>query len=82
MREQRNDSEKEYKYQKQIDELTALGCQMSIVFPPENMSACRFAFSDNSRQNHIPQYMSNPKRMLQDIAKSKASMSLARPVVF
>ena len=76
MREQRNDSEKEYKYQKQIDELTALGCQMSIVFPPENMSACRFAFSDNSRQNHIPQYMSNPKRMLQDIAKSKASMSL------
>lgn len=76
MREQRNDSEKEYKYQKQIDELTALGCQMPTVFSPENMSACRFAFSDNVRQNHIPQYMSNPKRMLQDIAKSKASMSL------
>ena len=76
MREQRNDSEKEYKYQKQINELIALGCQMPTVFSPENMSACRFAFSDNVRQNHIPQYMSNPKRMLQDIAKSKASMSL------
>jgi len=76
MREQRNGSEKEYKYQKQINELIALGCQMPTVFSPENMSACRFAFSDNVRQNHIPQYMSNPKRMLQDIAKSKASMSL------
>ena len=76
MREQRNNPEKEYKYQKQIDELTALGCQMPTVFSPENLSACRFAFSDNARQNHIPQYMSNPKRMLQDIAKSKASMSL------
>ena len=76
MREQRNDSEKDYKYQKQINELTALGCQMPTVFSPENMSACRFAFSDCTRPNHIPQYMSNPKRMLQDIAKSKASMSL------
>lgn len=76
MREQRNDSEKDYKYQKQINELTALGCQMPTVFSPENMSACRFAFSDNAHTNHIPQYMSNPKRMLQDIAKSKASMSL------
>ena len=76
MREQRNDSKKEYKYQKQIDELTALGCQMPTVFSPENMSACRFAFSDYAHPNHIPQYMSNPKRMLQDIAKSKASMSL------
>ena len=49
---------------------------MPTVFAPNNMSACRFAFSDNARQNHIPQYMSNPKRMLQVIAKSKASMSL------
>ncbi|MBQ8988517.1 MAG: hypothetical protein IJ067_02345 [Prevotella sp.] len=76
MREQRNNSEKEYKYQKQIDELKVLGCQMPTVFAPDNMSACRFAFSDDTHQNHIPQYMSNPKRMLQDIAKSKASMSL------
>jgi len=76
MREQRSDSEKEYKYQKQIDELIMLGCQMPIVFSPENMSACRFSFSDNARQNHIPQYMSNPKRMLQDIAKNKTSISL------
>lgn len=76
MREQRNDSEKKYKYQKQIDELTALGCQMPTVFAPNSISACRFVFSDHTHQNHIPQYMSNPKRMLQDIAKSKASMSL------
>lgn len=68
--------EKEYKYQKQIDELKAQGCQMPAVYAPDNMSACRFAFTNDARQNHIPQYMSNPKRMLQDIAKSKASMSL------
>ena len=68
--------ENEYKYQKQIDELIALGCQMPTVFAPDNMSACRFAFSDDMRQNHIPQYLNNPKRMLQDIAKSKVSMSL------
>ena len=49
---------------------------MPTVFAPDNMSACRFAFSDDTHQNHVPQYMSNPKRMLQDISKSKASMSL------
>lgn len=68
--------EKVYKYQKEIDELIALGCQMPSLYAPNNMSACRFSFSDGTHQNHIPQYMSNPKRMLQDIAKSKASLSL------
>lgn len=68
--------EKAYKYQKEIDELIALGCQMPSLYAPDNMSACRFSFSDGTHQNHIPQYMSNPKRMLQDIAKSKASLSL------
>lgn len=68
--------EKAYKYQKEIDELIALGCQMPSLYAPNNMSACRFSFSDSTHQNHIPQYMSNPKRMLQDIAKSKASLSL------
>ena len=61
--------EKEYKYQKQIDVLKALGCQMPTVFAPDNMSACRFAFSDDTSRNHIPQYMSNPKRMLQDMSQ-------------
>lgn len=68
--------EKVYKYQKEIDELIALGCQMPSLYATDNMSACRFSFSDSTHQNHIPQYMSNPKRMLQDIAKSKASLSL------
>ena len=40
------------------------------------MKACRFAFSDASRQNHVPQYMANPKRMLQDTSKGKATTSL------
>ena len=40
------------------------------------MEACRFAFSDTNHQNHVPQYMANPKRMLQDVAKGKANTSL------
>ncbi len=68
--------EKEFKYQIQIDELMTLGYQLPVLYAPGNMQACRFAFSDPMRHNHVPQYLSNPKRMLQDIAKDKASMSL------
>ena len=64
------------KYQKQIDELLALGCQLPELFEPNNMQACRFAFSGEGHINHIPQYMSNPKRMLQDMGKGKANTSL------
>ena len=67
---------KEFKYQKQINELIALGCQMPKLYAPEGMPACRFVFADSIRQSHIPQYLSNPKRMLKDIAKNNASMSL------
>lgn len=69
-------TQNEFKYQKQINELTALGCQMPTLCAPDNMSACRFAFSDTSRQNHIPQYVTQPRRMLQDISRGKATMSL------
>ena len=65
-----------FKYQKQIEELMALGCQLPDLFLPNNMNACRFAFNEAGRQNHIPQYMSNPKRMLQDINKGKGNTSL------
>lgn len=65
-----------FKYQKQIDELLALGCQLPELFEPGKMFACRFAFSGEGRANHIPQYMSNPKRMLQDMGKGKANTSL------
>lgn len=68
--------EPKFKYQKQIDELLAKGCQLPELFVPNNMQACRFAFSEEGHQNHVPQYMSNPKRMLQDISKNKASTSL------
>lgn len=67
---------KKYKYQKQIDELIALGCQLPELYAPNNMKACRFVYSDTSRQSHVPQYMTNPKRMLQDVAKGKATTSL------
>ena len=62
---------KKYKYQQQNDELLATGCQLPALYAPENMDACRFAFSDANHQNHVPQYMSNPKRMLQDVAKER-----------
>lgn len=65
-----------FKYQKQIDELLAMGCQLPELFAPNDMQACRFAFSGEGHINHIPQYMSNPKRMLQDMGKGKANTSL------
>ena len=65
-----------FKYQKQIDELLALGCHLPELFAPNNMQACQFAFSEEGHQNHVPQYMSNPKRMLQDISKGKGNTSL------
>lgn len=65
-----------YKYQKQIDDLLAIGCQLPELFAPEGIQACRFVFSGEGHANHIPQYMSNPKRMLQDLGKGKATPSL------
>ena len=65
-----------FKYQEQIDMLLVEGCQLPDLFMPNNQHACRFVFSEEGRLNHIPQYMSNPKRMLQDIGKGKANMSL------
>ena len=67
--------EGKFKYQKQIDELLAMGCQLPELFAPNNMRACRFAFSEEGHTNHIPQYMSNPKRMLLDMGKGKANTS-------
>ena len=69
-------SDVRFKYQKQIDELLATGCQLPELLPPNNLQACRFAFADKGRMNNIPQYMSNPKRMLQDMGKGKANISL------
>jgi hypothetical protein len=68
--------EVKYKYQKQIDEMLAMGCQLPELIAPNNLQACRFAFSGEGHTNHIPQYMSNPKRMLQDMGKGKANISL------
>ena len=68
--------EGKFKNQKQIDELLTLGCQLPELFAPNDMPACRFVFSEEGHINHIPQYMSNPKRMLQDMGKGKATTSL------
>lgn len=65
-----------FKYQEQIDELLAGGCQLPELFAPNGLQACRFAFSDEGYTNHVPQYMSNPKRMLQDEGKGRANISL------
>lgn len=65
-----------FKYQSQIAELVAKGYQLPVLYAPENMMAYRFAFSRDRHNNHIPQYMSNPKRMLQDLNRGKASTSL------
>jgi len=65
-----------FKYQEQIDDLLAIGCQLPELYAPNNLSACRFAFSEEGHTNHVPQYMSNPKRMLQDKGKGNANISL------
>ncbi len=67
---------KVYKYQNEIDELISLGCQLPELFPPNDISAFRFAYSDFKKQSHVPQYMSNPRRMLQDISKNRMTISL------
>ena len=68
-------TENKFKYQEWIDKLTAEGCQMPTLFKPNNMRACRFAFASSNQQNHIPQYVHNPKRLLQDLGKGKADTS-------
>ena len=40
------DQEPKFKYQKQINELLAKGCQLPELYAPNNMEACRFAFSE------------------------------------
>jgi len=67
---------KRFKYQTELDELMVLGCQLPDLFSPNNMLAFRFAFSSDSKKNHLPQYKSNPRRMLQDIKKGNATTSL------
>ncbi len=69
-------TEARFTYQAQIDELLAIGCQLPRLFAPNGLQACRFAFSGEAHPNHIPQYMSNPQRMLQDMGKGKANISL------
>lgn len=67
---------KSFKYQRQLEELLLQGCQLPKLYKPNDMHACRFAFSSGERTNHLPQYVSNPKRMLQDIKRGKSDTSL------
>lgn len=67
---------KPFKYQQLINELLAKGCSLPSLFQPNGMNACRFVFSEPGHPNHIPQYVCNPRRMLQDIDKNTATTSL------
>lgn len=68
--------EKKFKYQQWIDQLVKEGCLLPPLYAPDNMQACRFVFSSNDGRNHIPQYVAQPKRMLQDVAKGRSNTSL------
>lgn len=68
--------ERKFKYQNLIDKLVEEGCQLPPLYVPNNMRACRFAFSSDGHPNHIPQYVTQPKRMLQDVAKGRGNTSL------
>ncbi len=65
-----------FKYQSLIDQLLAMGCHLPVLSLPDDMNACRFAFAEDGHPNHIPQYVSNPRRMLQDLGKNTATTSL------
>lgn len=65
-----------FKYQTLLDEFIDQGCQLPALYSPNNMYACRFAFSSCERVNHLPQYISTPKRMLTDIKRGKVDTSL------
>ena len=65
-----------FKYQSLIDQLLVAGCHLPVLSSPDNTNACRFAFTEEGHQNHLPQYVSNPRRMLQDIGKNSATTSL------
>lgn len=69
-------NQKIFKYQEHIEFLVGKGCQLPLMYPPDGMRACRFAFADGGHKNHIPQYVSNPKRMLRDIESNKLNISL------
>lgn len=64
------------KYEKEIEHLLNEGCVLPNLHLIDKMEACRFASSLPNAQNHIPQYMTNPKRMLSDITNNKATTSL------
>ena len=49
-------TEARFKYQAQIDELLAIGCQLPKLFAPYGLQACRFAFSGEAHPNHIDFY--------------------------
>ncbi|MCR4958515.1 MAG: hypothetical protein K6B13_07935 [Prevotella sp.] len=67
---------KPFKYQQLLDGLLANGCRLPELFLPNDMNACRFAFTASNQPSHIPQYVSNPRRMLQDIGRNAATTSL------
>lgn len=65
-----------YKYQDYIDQFLANGVAMPEVSPIVACECYRFAFEQCPEKNHIPQYISNPKRRLTDISKNRVSMTL------
>lgn len=65
-----------YKYQEQIDKLAECGVEMPEVEPVQEGEYYRYAFLNSPEKNHIPQYISNPRRMLSNIDSKSARMTL------
>lgn len=65
-----------YKYQEYIDQFLANGVAMPEVLSIVPCECYRFAFEHCPEKNHIPQYISNPQRRLNDIKRNRASMTL------
>jgi hypothetical protein len=65
----------EFKYKQHIDRLLSLGIALPKLMIPNNKHSYRFIFKDLPEKNHIPQYITNPKRALTAIEKSSASTS-------
>lgn len=65
-----------YKYQEYIDKLIECGVKMPDVDAVVEGTYYRYAFADKPEKNHIPQYVSSPKRMLKAIDNNNARMTL------
>jgi hypothetical protein len=63
-----------FKYQEQLDSLLNEGIEMpDQLYNAENLLSYRYVFDSDHPHNHIPAYIINPRRMLQEKKRNNLS---------